>query len=210
MSDLKPIDDPLELRDAIAEDRRAAYERMGVEMPWDFAQETATADLMLVDRAKAEGDLKKRPRSKLVEEPPEPNNDELESRLMPDIDQIVARHAFEKRNAPENEVPEAIQDILIAKLIGFSLDKFKAMKERLAIITGHSHVYNPDDQFAHLEYRKYGALVAMETCDFVTRHPNSDYHGKSLKDAHRIFWRRLEDICDKSNGDPGLPNWWIK
>lgn len=209
MTELKPIDDPIELRDAIAEDMHAAYDRMGVEMSWETAQQISTADLMLVDRARDAGDLEEPPRSKLVEEAPEPNNDKLEAKLVPDFDQVIARGTLEKR--PDTpEVPEVLQDIIIAKLIGFPIAKFKAMKERLAIITGHSHAYSPDDQFAHLEYRKYGKDVAMETCDFVMRHKNSDYFGKSLKDAHRIFWRRLEDICDKSNGDAGLPNWWIK
>jgi len=35
-----------------------------------------------------------------------------------------------------------------------------------------------------------------------------DFEGKSARDCRRVFWRKVEDICDKSTGVLGP--WWVK
>jgi hypothetical protein len=59
--------------------------------------------------------------------------------------------------------------------------------------------------FMHPEY---GLAIAELFADYTLK--RGMFKEASAPDGHRILLASMENICDRSNGIPGLPNWWVK
>lgn len=57
-------------------------------------------------------------------------------------------------------------------------------------------------------YKKYARKIVKEHTNYETR--RGLYFGLSVVDRARLFWDRMERICNQSNAIAGLPPWWVK
>lgn len=81
----------------------------------------------------------------------------------------------------------------------------------LAMMARIKQILVPRSDFRPSQENDYAAPALAEA--FILNYQRymrgrGEYRGKSGTDARRIFRRRLEDICDKSN--PLFGNWWCK
>jgi hypothetical protein len=58
------------------------------------------------------------------------------------------------------------------------------------------------------EHPRYAREVIQEWTAWQSR--TGRYHGLSELDRARLFWRALEDVCDRSSAIPGLPPWFTR
>jgi len=57
-------------------------------------------------------------------------------------------------------------------------------------------------------YPQYGLAIAELFADYQLK--RGEFREANRQDGHNILLVMMENICDRSNAIPGLPNWWIR
>jgi hypothetical protein len=213
MKQLKPITDPLVLRDRTIHDYRNNVLRQGGEPDMDVIEELAVKDLQLVDAYYRVDQPHKKPKKKTA---PRGRSNELAQHLQEhDIE-------LEQKPIPEPEKerpPFGLLDVpahLVSPRWSAALARIVRIMEprgnvQEAMVKGGIFAV-----IKELAYPKLAKLVIENYLAFVLHNmplynnkPNP-YWGRTQPEAVRIYMRAIEDICDKSTAEPGLRHWWVK
>lgn len=180
----KPVDG-IELRDALAGDYRRGYWRnQGVLLPRADAEALAAEDCRITDRY----DSERKSGYATTQVPDQPDYKEAKEAAEKAGGEVVKR-------APTAQPKMADPGTVLAR------DKMHALQRRIGLLCGTSN--NQE------HYPRWAALIREE-------YLNLDWGRReyrflvSDRQRARVYARRLEDIADQSNSDPGLPNWWVK
>lgn len=191
----EPIDDPIELRDAIAHDYLESAKRRGGEVSYEDCKRLAADDLRLVDSAQ------------------------------PDIDRMHDHAAAKPERKPEPVItePTPLQTVTLERRacddsdntrIGLDIEDMPNVTEerKLKLVARLMQICEPVNATAdtadcsHLAYPLYAKEIVRNTinCEQGLR----EYRGKSIMDRRRMLLRAYEDIADRSRRDLGP--WWVR
>lgn len=194
------MSDPLERRDWFVDAQAKRFRAAGVTVPTESLQRQAADDLRLLDRARSEGALKSRkdPRKATVAEPSAQRELKAEAQAA-GIGATVRRRTL----------PKADKARRLAPLRGVSAQKTYAMVARLRLIgTRNGHRLRTGQDMEHgFAYAALARAAAEETTNHNAG--RGEYVGKTAADRDRILFRRLGDICDRSDAVVGIA-WWVK
>lgn len=196
--------------DALIESYARTYDAAGTYVPRAEIERQVIADLHVVDRARAEGDLKdnltQRPRDPAAPSPRAAALAEAERANGVTVDRggdgpgVVQRFRVLHQNAQK-----------VGERWGYAVGRIKRILEGVRRDT--------TSLVTAVEDAELGAL-ALEYADlwscFLTRAAPAPLTGKDLnpfrglsdRDASRMFMRKVEDICDRSTGKLG--SWYVK
>jgi hypothetical protein len=184
-----PLVDGTELRDQIAEDYARNSKRMGGSISMEHAQELAVSDLLTVDALDREAKPAFLPKPSTIIDEPEPSPDEKPNAAQMAQD-LGGR--FEKRDIKDAADVETLAVVNPEKRL-----KLVSRVNRLCSSSLEGEVMYP----------KFAALIAQVHANWNLN--CRDYRlCRSQAERDRMFFRQLEDICDKSNSI--LPPWWLK
>lgn len=193
--------DSLERRDWFVGLAARKMQAAGVSVPTEALQRQAAEDLRLVDRAKAEGALRARKDAKKL----------TPAEVIAQKQSLKAEAQAEKIGAHvrRRQLPVKDKQRRLAPLRGIEAQKTYAMAARLRLIGTRSglRLRTGTDMEHGFEYAALARAAAEETTNHDAR--RGPYMGVSATDRDRILYRRLEDICDRSNAVVGV-NWWVR
>jgi len=190
------VTDALARRDWFVEATARRLRATGVAVPTEAIQKIAAADLQHLDAVRAAGDLRSKSTPKPA--PTEPR----ESR------KAAAQAAKIGAEVRVRHLPAADPVKVQAPLRGILAQKTYAMAARLRLIgqrNGH-RVMRGEDMEHGFEIGALARAAAEET--FNHNAQRGIYAGHNATDRDRILFRRMEDICDRSNAF--FPPWWVK
>lgn len=180
--------DGIALRNVIADDYRRNAESLGGSVSEEECQRLAAADLELVDRLEREA-KPRRSHPLVVEE--EPVEEPEKAAQMADA--INGR--FERRDVDENE-PKKVETLA-------NIDHEKRLKLTRRIWEIAQRDPNTGDW--HHPALALELQVVHANWNFGVR----EYaRARTQKERDQIFFRQLENLCDKSTGRLGP--WWVK
>lgn len=188
--------DALARRDWFVEATSRRLRAMGVAVPTEAVQRIAAADLQHLDAVRAAGDLRSKTTTKPA--PAEPR----ESR------KAAAQAAKIGAEVRVRQLPAADPVTVQAPLLGVLAQKTYAIAERLKLIGQRNgrRVLCGEDLEHGFELGILARAAAEET--FNHNAQRGQYANRSTSDRDRILFRRMEDICDRSNRF--FPPWWVK
>ncbi len=193
--------DPLGRRDWFVEAQARRFRSLGLAVPADAIQRSVAEDLRLTDRAKAEGALtvKSTPKRMTVGEAVA----EKRSRKA-DVQAAAVNGTVRTRQLPAVEKAKRL-----APLTGLELQRTYAMATRLRLIGQRSgtRLRTGQDMEHGFQYARLARAAAEETTNHDAR--RGPYLGVCASDRDRILYRRLQDVCDKSDAIVGFA-WWVK
>lgn len=180
--------DGTELRDQIAEDYARNAKRMGGSISMEHAQELAVSDLLAVDALDREAKPVSMPKpSTIIDEPELPKEKPNAAQMAQDLG-----GRFEKRDIKESAVAETLAVV--------NPEKRLKLVARVSMLCGN-------DPSGVVMYPKFAALIAQVHANWNLN--CRDYRlCRTQAERDKMFFRQLENICDKSNSI--LPAWWIK
>lgn len=197
---LKPIASPLELRDATVRDYTRAARRIGLEPDVEAIARLAQADLTLVDAYERE--VKRSPAPAAPRQRARPRQSALEKAQQEQGVKVVQDHAT--RDRPH---------VLYAKAHMVSQRWSHATARIARILQGVTASSDISQSLQDAVAPKLAKEFAELYIHFQLRGRQSKHNpfrGLSARDAARMFVRKVEDICDRSTGIPGLGPWWVK
>lgn len=188
--------DALARRDWFVEANARRLRAAGVAVPTEAIQKIAAEDLRHLDAVRAAGDLRSTTTPKPA--PSEPR----ESR------KAAAQAAKIGAEVRVRQLPASDPTKVEAPLRGVLAQKTYAMAARLRLIgqrNGH-RVMRGEDIEHGFELGLLARAAAEET--FNHNAQRGPYANRCASDRDRILFRRMEDICDRSNRF--FPPWWVK
>lgn len=188
--------DALARRDWFVEATARRLRAAGVAVPTEVIQKIAAADLQHLDAVRASGDLRTKTTPKSA--PSEPR----ESR------KAAAQAAKIGAEVRVRHLPAADPAKVQAPLRGVLAQKTYAMAARLRLLGQRNgrRVMRGEDMEHGFEIGALARAAAEET--FNHNAQRGIYAGHNATDRDRILFRRMEDICDRSNAF--FPPWWVK
>jgi hypothetical protein len=205
---LKPITDPLELRDRTIRDYRRNFARIGVDLSGPDLEAMAVADLNLAAAVDRDDAARPVPTAAQRAEAKQTRDEALTAKLAEDGIGLT-------RNQPRDLGPQ----LDLSPEYGLS-ERWRAAKARLLrIMAGASPpVRLPSGGFdframvATCEAPALAYAFLEHWCNFdlrgmpeTARH--NPYFGMGHRDASLKLARAVEDLCDASTGIPGLGAW---
>jgi hypothetical protein len=182
----KPLDG-IELRDALAGDYRRGYWRnSNTLITRNDAETMAADDCRMTDRYESE----RRGTYTPTPQAAEPKLDAAHA----EAEKVGAR--LVKATAKDDLPPRMPDPVSV-----MAADKVAALTHRILILCGES------DGQPH--YPHYAELIQEEYINCGLGRRQYRFCVTPTQRA-RIYARRLEDIAEKSNSHPHLPNWWVK
>jgi hypothetical protein len=200
---VKPITDPIELKERTVRDYQRNYARAGLHVEPRALEQLAVADLGLADNYEASIPV---------------------SAYRPDPERDAAK-AAEKELAVEQEAAKVGAEVVTGKMTTRILpvlhakarpgSKWSFAMGRLARILQRPNIPSrtpwADCEIPHLAQRVHRLqafirLDPMRRSEFVGDERNP-FYGLSDRDFGRKFRRMIEDICDDSAGRLGP--WWV-
>lgn len=205
---LRPITDPLELRDRTVRDYKRNLERIGAPMSAADLEAVAVADLHLSDAVTRDDGPRHVPTAAEREAAKAKRDAALDAKLASDNLKLT-------RDQPRDLGPQ----VDLPPEYGLS-ERWRAAKFRLAqILRGASPpVRTPAGGFDFRAMTTTCEVPALAYrflalwCDFDLRGmpetaKHNPFYGLSHRDASLKLARLVEDICDASTGVPGLGAW---
>lgn len=193
--------DSLERRDWFVDLAARKARAVGAPVSTEVLQRQAAEDLRLVDRAKAEGGLRAAKTARKMS----PQDVIAHKQSLKAEAQAAKLGASVRRRA----LPKIDRQRKLAPLRGVEAQKTFAMAARLRLIGTRSglRLRTGQDMEHGFAYAALARAAAEETTNHDAR--RGPYMGASATDRDRILYRRLEDICDRSNAVVGF-SWWVK
>jgi len=182
----KPLDG-IELRDALAGDYRRGYWRnSNTLIPRADAEAMAADDCRMTDRYESERRGVPTPAPIRAEPKLEAAHAEAEKQGA-----TLVRRTADTSAPPAMPEPESVM----------AHEKVVALNRRIQLLCGSSN--------GQPHYPRYAELIQEEyiNCGLGRRQYRFCV---TPQQRARIYARRLEDIAEKSNSHPHLPNWWLK
>lgn len=189
-------DSPRSLRDEIADDYRRNAQRMGAEVSFADAQRMAQMDLELVDAHDRVTPVQPATgKERVIEDPEERAEAERQKQEASIRSQLMAGEVggrVEKRAAVDAPAIETLGSVNIEK--------------RLKLLRRVGQICSRD-RTGEQKHPKLARLVQATHANW-TFGVREYALARSQVDRDRIFFRKLEDICDRSNAVLGP--WWVK
>ena len=183
--------DPRELHSELVGQRARFVKDRGAEVDTRAIEDMTKRDLELVDRLEANA----KPKPKRIKEGRDPS----------EVSHVAAKMAQEdgykgmyKRALPASSGLSVVSSPKVQALVMRMHELCRKNDDSLKSL----------DQRSSFVYPEYAIAITRETADFNLK--RRYYRGRSRPEQRRIYFRKIEDICDRSNGIPGLPNWWTK
>lgn len=193
-----PIDDPAELCQALVSDYQRAARRMGDDPTVADLEQIARSDLELIDASHRESlPPASTAHSVVVEEPPEAEE-------LPAFDTDPAQTDGVISRLIRGPTPEVVQYETLS-MVG--MEKRNALLARIRELTRKTGDAYKRDGFEHFAYPRWAKQVIVVYCAWATA--TGPFAGvRRPGERDRIYFRLLEDLCDRSRRDLGP--WWIK
>lgn len=192
--------DSLERRDWFVNAAARKCVAAGVSVPVEALQRQAAADLQLLDQARASGALRDivKPKTKTSQE------------VLDHKRSLKAEAQAEKVGGTMRRRKLPVRDPISRGPRLSALDRERTAKMTLrlrAIGARAGSIRTGQDLETGFQY----PALARAAAEQVTNHgyQRGEYAGKSARDRDRILFRRLQDICDRSDAVFGVP-WWVK
>ncbi len=205
----EPVTDPHELVSLQADDYQRNMKRQGIDLSREDAIRVAAEDLNLVDRYNSEN-------------PPPP-----EEKLTPDPADVVPPESREAgkmagevggkfRQRQDDDKPNTVdssgRELDQAKIETLSALQFekrqklvRRVKELMTVQCTKQHTH----ERPCFVYKEFGPMIRDIHIDW-TLCRRLFRPCKNQRERDLVFFRLLENVCDASNGHPGLPAWWVK
>jgi len=192
---------PLERRDWFVDAAARRLQSAGVPVPVDALRRQTAEDLRLVDQATAAGDLRRVKASRKLTP--------AEVIALKESKKADALARAEGASLRRRQLPTADKPKRLRPLKGVDAQRTFAMAARLRLIGTRSglRLRAGTDMEHGFEYARLAREAAEETTNHDAR--RGPYMGVSARDRDRILYRRLQDICDRSDSVVGF-NWWVK
>ena len=190
------------VRDTLVEDRKKQLSELGVDASSTAVEEQVKRDLVITDNLNER--VKPRATPPL---PPPPAGNPAKG--------MAQESGAEFYQAPIDKCPNAKQmQCPVCKGHGTMFNcKFCALQVRMALLTARGDQKSKNvggDRLQHIDY-----IYPKFALEILWLHVHHQLGSGAFRDiprehSHGMLLRKMEDICDRSNSIPGLPNWWIK